>query len=132
VFDGQPIANYWAAWKGKHGRGERFPHGESLDGAARRYAAALRRLVGRSEAVTLIVGHELAIRYPVEAAAGVNDLGVSEMGVPNATPYFFDEAALRNAVEWLDELAAPLPRDQAHTEVGALAVNPKGGVNQHD
>ena len=62
----QPISAYWA-WKEEHGRGERFPHGESLDDAVRRYADALRRLLGRSEAVTLIVGHELAIRYIVEA-----------------------------------------------------------------
>ena len=60
VLDGQPISVY-SAWKDEHPHGERFPQGESLDDAARRYADALRRLLGRSEAVTLVVGHELAI-----------------------------------------------------------------------
>jgi broad specificity phosphatase PhoE len=31
-FDGKPISACWA-WKDGHGRGERFPHGESLDDA---------------------------------------------------------------------------------------------------
>jgi broad specificity phosphatase PhoE len=110
AFDGQPISDYWA-WKDDHGRGERFPDGESLDDAGHRYADALRRLLGRSEAVTLIVGHELAIRYLVEAAAGVNELGLSELRIANATPYLFDEAALRNAVERLEALASAASRD---------------------
>jgi broad specificity phosphatase PhoE len=117
-FDGKPISAYWA-WKDEHGRGERFPHGESLDDAVRRYAHALRRLLGRSEAVTLIVGHELAIRYIVEAAAGANTLGLSEMRIANATPYLFDETALRNAGERLDALASPAPRTETRTEVAA-------------
>jgi broad specificity phosphatase PhoE len=117
-FDGKPISDYWA-WKDEHGRGERFPQGESLDDAARRYADALRRLLGRSEAVTLIVGHELAIRYIVEAAAGANTLGLSEMRVANATPYLFDETALRNAVERLDALVLAAPSDKSRTEVAA-------------
>jgi broad specificity phosphatase PhoE len=116
IFDGKPISAYWA-WKDEHGRGERFPQGESLDDAVRRYADALRRLLGRSEAVTLIVGHELAIRYIAEAAAGANTLGLSEMRIANVTPHFFDETALRNAVERLDALASPAPRDESRTEV---------------
>jgi len=113
VFDGKPISAYWA-WKDQHGRGERFPHGESLDDAARRHAGAVRRLLRRAEAVTLIVGHELVIRYIAEAAAGANTLGLSEMRIANVTPYFFDETALRNAVERLDALASPPPREKSH------------------
>jgi broad specificity phosphatase PhoE len=118
VFDGKPISAYWA-WKDRHGRDERFPLGESLDDAARRYAGALRRLLARSEAVTLVVGHELAIRYVAEAAAGANALGLSEMGIANATPYLFDETAVRNAVERLDALASAAPRDAIRAEVAA-------------
>jgi broad specificity phosphatase PhoE len=118
VFDGKPISAYWA-WKDQHGRGERFPHGESLDDATRRYADALRRLLGRSEDVTLIVGHELAIRYIAEAVAGATTLGRSQMKIANATPYLFDESAVRNAVERLDALASPAPRDETRTEVAA-------------
>jgi broad specificity phosphatase PhoE len=54
VFDGAPIEANWA-WKQRHARGERFPGGESLDEAVRRYADALIRLLARKEAVTLIV-----------------------------------------------------------------------------
>jgi len=114
LFDGQPISDYWA-WKDGHGRGERFPDGESLDDAARRYAGALRRLLRRSEAVTLIVGHELAIRYIVESAAGVDELGRSEIRIENAKPYVFDEAALRKAVARLGALASPPPVDDVRT-----------------
>jgi broad specificity phosphatase PhoE len=116
VFDGQPISVY-SAWKDEHQHGERFPHGESLDDAARRYADALRRLLQRPEAVTLIVGHELAIRYIVDAAAGAHDLGVSEIRIANAMPYFFDEAALRNAAERLDAFASPASPDETPTEM---------------
>jgi broad specificity phosphatase PhoE len=118
LFDGQPICTY-RAWKDEQGRGDRFPHGESLDDATRRYAAALRRLLARSEAVTLIVGHELAIRYIVEAAAGVDELGRSEIRIENARPYVFDEAALRKAVARLEALASPPPIDEARTDAAA-------------
>lgn len=39
VFDGGPIRAYWA-WKEQHAPGERFPEGESLDEAVRRYVDA--------------------------------------------------------------------------------------------
>jgi broad specificity phosphatase PhoE len=117
VFDGEPISAYWA-WKDRHG-GERFPLGESLDDATRRYAEALRRLLGRSEDVTLVVGHELAIRYIAEAAAGASTLGLSQMGIANATPYLFDETAVRNAVERLDALTSAAPHDAIRAEVAA-------------
>jgi broad specificity phosphatase PhoE len=112
-FDGKPMSAYWA-WKDGHGRDERFPQGESLDDAAGRYADALRRLLGRSETVTLIVGHELAVRYVVEAAASTDTLGLSEMGIANATPYLLDETTLRNAVERLDAVRAVPTRRDSH------------------
>jgi broad specificity phosphatase PhoE len=118
TFDGRPISAYWA-WKDQHGRDERFPHGESLDDAARRYANALRRLLRRSEAVTLVVAHELAIRYIGEAAAGANRLGESETRIANASLYLVDETAVRNAVERLDALAPPTPGEAIHAEVAA-------------
>ena len=68
----------------------------------------------------MIVGHELAIRYIVDAAAGVHDLGVSEIRIANAVPYFFDEAALRSAADRLDAFAAPASRDETPTEMAAL------------
>jgi hypothetical protein len=42
------------------------------------------------------------------------------MRIANATPYFFDETALRNAGERLDALASPASRTETRTEVAAL------------
>lgn len=128
VLDGQPIRVY-SAWKDEHPHGERFPHGESLDDAARRYADALRRLSERSEAVTLIVGHELAIRYIAETAAGVNEPGLSDLRIPNATPYFFDEVALRNAAGRLDAFASQ--PDGARTRGSVMLYTPEES-NEHN
>jgi len=76
----------------------------------------VRRLLGRSEAVTLIVGHELAIRYLVESAAGVDEIGHSEIRIENAKPYVFDEAALPKAAAWLGTLASSPPVDDVRTD----------------
>jgi 2,3-bisphosphoglycerate-dependent phosphoglycerate mutase len=117
IFDGEPITRYWA-WKERHSRSDRFPRGESLDDATRRYEA-LRRLLARPEPVTLVVGHELAIRYIAEGAAGANVLGGSEIRIPNAVPFMFDEPPVRRAAKRLEALA-PLARpERVHTEAAA-------------
>jgi broad specificity phosphatase PhoE len=118
TFDGEPISTYWA-WKEHHQRSERFPLGESLDEAARRYAKALRRLLARPEATILIVGHELAIRYISEAAAGADVLGQSEIRIANAVAYLFDEPTLRRAADRLEALALPALPDPLRREVAA-------------
>jgi probable phosphoglycerate mutase len=86
-------------------RKERFPGGESLDEAARRYSAAFGRLLARDEPATLVVCHEIPVRYLVNAAAGSSDLNGPLKYVGNAAPYLFDETALRRAVERIRELA---------------------------
>jgi len=86
-------------------RKERFPGGESLDEAALRYAAAVRRLLARDEPTTLVVCHEIPVRYLVNAAGGSDELNGPLRFVANATPYLFDEAALRRAAERIEELA---------------------------
>jgi broad specificity phosphatase PhoE len=106
AFDGRPIQAYWA-WKEQHTANERFPQGESLDEAVRRYVEALHRLLARSEAVTLIVGHELAIRYIATAAAQPHSQSGPQTGIAHAAPYLFDEHALRRAAACLDALAPP-------------------------
>lgn len=67
TFDGAPIRAYWA-WRARHSPSERFPHGESLDEAVRRYGDGLLRLLALEETVTLIVAHEHALRHIVAAA----------------------------------------------------------------
>ena len=86
-------------------RKERFPGGESLDEAALRYAGACDRLLARDEAATLVVCHEIPVRYLANAATGSGELNGPLRYVANATPYLFDEESLRRAVERMRELA---------------------------
>jgi broad specificity phosphatase PhoE len=117
AFDGKPIEMYWR-WKDQHSRSDRLPLGESLDDAVRRYAAALRRLLTRSEAVTLIVGHELAIRSIARAADGEDVFGRSKSQIAHAFPYLFGESAVRQAAARLDAIARPAVPDT----IGARAA----------
>ena len=95
------------AWKHAHAPGDPFPGGESLDDAARRYAAAYERILARDEETVLCVCHEIPVRYAVNAAAGSNRLDGPLHDVANATPYVFDPAGLGRAVRHLHELAGP-------------------------
>ncbi len=82
-----------------------FPGGESLDEAALRYASAFGRLLERDEPSTLVVCHEIPVRYLANAAAGSAELNGPLKFVANAAPYLFDEAAVRRAVGRIRELA---------------------------
>jgi len=86
-------------------RKERFPGGESLDEAALRYAGAFGRLLARSEPATLVVCHEIPVRYLANAAGGSGELNGPLKFVANATPYLFDETSLNRAVERIRQLA---------------------------
>jgi broad specificity phosphatase PhoE len=85
-------------------RNLRFAGGESLNEAARRYAGAYARLGERSEQTTLVVCHEIPVRYAVNAAAGSDEFDGPLHDVANATPYLFDEPALRRAAERMRKL----------------------------
>lgn len=102
-LEGQTIEEY-RTWKRAHERSDAFPGGESLDAAARRYARAFRRLAARSERVTLVVAHEIAVRYAVNAAAGSDELDAPIHDIRNAAPYLFDDAALLRAAERIEKL----------------------------
>jgi alpha-ribazole phosphatase len=101
-LDGETVEIY-RTWKRAHTRRDRFPDGESLDDAARRYARAYARLLERSERTILVIAHEIPIRYALNAASGSHDLDGPVHDIPNATPYLFDGAALRRAVEGIGE-----------------------------
>jgi 2,3-bisphosphoglycerate-dependent phosphoglycerate mutase len=103
-LEGKTLDEYRAA-PAHTNRRERFPGGESLDEAALRYAGAFERLLLRNEAVTLVVCHEIPVRYLANAAAGSGELNGPLTYVANATPYLFDEAALRRGAERMRELA---------------------------
>lgn len=70
-FADGPLDEY-RAWAASHSPAERAPGGgESRAMAAARFAAGLHRLLERPEKVVLHVGHALAVRYVVDAAAGL-------------------------------------------------------------
>jgi 2,3-bisphosphoglycerate-dependent phosphoglycerate mutase len=97
-LEGKTLDDY-RAWKHAHTRRDAFPGGESLDDAARRYAEGYRRALARPESRILIVTHEIPLRYAINAADGSDDLDGPTHQLANATPYLFDDAALRRAVE---------------------------------
>jgi len=103
-LEGKTVEDY-RAWKREHTRRDPFPGGESLDDAARRYADAYERLLGRPESTILIVTHEIPLRYAINAADGSEDLDGPTHQLANATPYLFDANALRHAVERIRRLA---------------------------
>ncbi len=107
-LDGEPIQAYWD-WLGQHTDSDRMPHGESLDGALRRYAGALRRLLTRAGAVILVVTHELALRHIAAAAAPPGSPLWPATEFANAVPYLFDSRAVRRAAAGLAAEGTPPP-----------------------
>lgn len=107
-LDGAPIEAYWA-WRSQHTPDDPLPHGESLNDALRRYAGALRRLLARTETVTLVVVHDVALRH-IAAAAAAAPSPSPAAPMANAAPYLFDEGAVQRAAAGLDAMtlsAAP-------------------------
>ena len=103
-LEGRTIDDY-RAWKGEHTRSDPFPGGESLDDAARRYARGFRALLALDVRSTLVVCHEIPIRYALNATEGSDELDAPEHAIANATPYLFDDAALARAATRIEELA---------------------------
>ena len=102
-LEGRTIDEY-RAWKAEHARTDPFPGGESLDGAALRYADGFERLLARTEQRILVVCHEIPVRYALNAAAGSDELDGPAHALGNCIPHLFDEAGLRRAVEGIRRL----------------------------
>ena len=107
-LEGWTIERY-REWRGSHGREDRFPGGESLDDAARRYARALWGLVERPESCVLVVCHEIPLRYALNGAGGSDQLDAPVRDLPNAVPFLFSEEALARAAARIEELAGAAP-----------------------
>jgi broad specificity phosphatase PhoE len=103
-LEGWTLDDY-RAWKREHVRADRFPGGESLDEAARRYAEGFRRLLERPYRFVLVICHEIPIRYALNAAGGSDDLDAPVHAIPNAAPFLFDENALAAAAAGIEQLA---------------------------
>jgi broad specificity phosphatase PhoE len=99
-LEGRTLADY-RAWKRGRSRDDSFPGGESLNDAARRYADAYERILDRPEETVLCVCHEIPVRYAINMASGSQQFDAPLHDVRNATPYVFDAAGLRRAVERL-------------------------------
>ena len=103
-LEGETVEQY-RAWKAQHTRTDRFPGGESLVDAARRYAEGYRKLIGRGLGAVLVVCHEIPIRYALNAACGSDSLDGPTHDVPNATPFLFDEQSLARAAGRIEKLS---------------------------
>lgn len=102
-FEGAPLEEY-RAWKHGHSRDVPFPGGESLDDAARRYAAGFRHVLARTESAVLVVCHEIPLRYALNGAIGSDSLDGPAHELVNAVPYLFDGAGLERAVAGIERL----------------------------
>jgi broad specificity phosphatase PhoE len=111
-LEGTSIEAY-RSWRHQHARGDPMPHGESVEDALRRYAAALRRLLVRTETVTLVVIHELALRY-ITAAAATGPSPSDGAVFPNAVPYLFGEPAVQRAAASLAAPTLPVQATPGH------------------
>ena len=103
-LEGWKIDDY-RAWKHSHKRDEAFPSGESLNGAARRYAEAFRVLLAGPHSHVLVVTHEIPIRYALNGLAGSPTLDGPAHEIPNAVPYLFDEEGLQRAAGGIEAVA---------------------------
>ena len=102
-LDGAPIEAY-RSWKHLHAPDSRLPHGETAADALRRCASALRRLLARTETVTLVIIHQFALRY-IAMAAAAGGSRLPDMALANAVPYLFDEPAVQRAAANLEAMA---------------------------
>jgi len=100
-FDGGPLDAYrsWAAAQPPtaHAPGG----GESRAAVAARFARGVRVLVERREAAILAVGHALAIRYVLDAAAGLPPAALMAP-VEHAVPHRLSAAEANAAVSLLE------------------------------
>ena len=114
-------------WKRDHVRADRFPGGESLDEAARRYATAYRNLLERPYGRILVVCHEIPIRYALNVAGGSHDLDRPVHAIPNALPFLFGDQALADAAARIELLAGEESRARSGGACGVATVSGTGG-----
>jgi broad specificity phosphatase PhoE len=95
-------------WKHGRSRSVPFPGGESLDDAARRYAAAFNNLLDSPWRSVLVVCHEIPVRYALNGASGSDSLDGPAHEISNAVPYLFDEETLERAVRGIERIVGKI------------------------
>jgi alpha-ribazole phosphatase len=121
-FNGAPITGYWS-WKEHHTWRQRFPHGESVAEALLRYSRALRRLLARTETVTIVIVHQFTLHH-VAAAAEPRSFQAPPTAFDHAVPYLFDEQAIDRAVGHLDSIARSALSRPVPGRAGAPPASP--------
>jgi probable phosphoglycerate mutase len=105
-YEGLHLDEY-RKWAWTTGSEEDAPGGgESRLAVARRYAAAYRRLLERSERTILAVTHALPIAYLLDACEGQAPAARIDRQVEYAHPYRFDAAELERALGVLETWSA--------------------------
>ncbi len=102
-LEGETIESY-RAWKRRHTRSDPFPGGESLDDAARRYAAGWTNVLESPYASVLVICHEIPLRYALNGALGSDSLDGPIHELLNARPYLFDEEGLARGVAGIERV----------------------------
>ena len=105
TYDGASVYAYWA-WEQQHPTSESLPQGESVDEALLRIANGLRRLLSRTDSVTLVVLHAFALHNIASAAGSSRPPG--EALFAHAVPYLFDEDAVARAAAALEAIGRGL------------------------
>jgi broad specificity phosphatase PhoE len=103
-LDGESLQAY-RDFKRAHTRDDPFPHGESLNDAARRYADAYERLLASPYERILVVCHEIPLRYALNGSLESSQLDGPVRQLGNAQPFLFAEDALARAVATIRRLA---------------------------
>jgi broad specificity phosphatase PhoE len=130
-LEGETIEAY-RAWKRAHTRADAFPGGESLDDAARRYAKGFRRLMEEPRDTILLLCHEIPLRYALNGSAGSDELDGPVHQLRNATPYLFDEAGVRRAVEGIERLAPSnekCGREDSNLQASSVRNRPSASIS---
>jgi hypothetical protein len=103
-MEGWPVRDDHA-WRGARGRDQAPDRGESITAAALRIAHGLRNVAARPEPIVMVVGHELIVRYALNAAEGSGDLAAPHREISYAEPFAIARDVLARAAEHIDTLA---------------------------
>ncbi len=105
VFEGALVTDEHA-WRAARPRSAQPHGGDSILEATQRIGRGLRCVAHRDERVVLLVTHELAMRYLVNAASGSDDIASPHRQIPNATPFLFSAGSVERAAARIEDAAA--------------------------